>query len=124
MNQENDTTDEERSEQIQALMGLSEDRLYTILGNQLAESTGTLYGPAEAMRNAREWLDHYGATNREKICQYYRTRKAKDKFASNVTLVSALAEFLLKLGGYPGGVTVAVLLVMRGLDAFCNERQY
>lgn len=54
---------------------------------------------------------------RKRICSFWHENK---KHADDVVLAAGVADVLLSLLTLPTAVTVAALLVRRGLDSFCD----
>lgn len=115
----------ELSKQIIEEYGLTETQLLHAIGAQLSEDTFNIRSvPSEELiERAREFLSTKRLQLQHAICNHQKIMaiKVDEGETSNVTLITAVADLIASIVVGISPVTVAVLLVKKGLRNLCRE---
>jgi hypothetical protein len=117
-------SDSSREAQLQLLLGLNDDDLYTQLGQELL-GEGIAFGPENResrQRFAKAWLQAKWDEMRAHLCGdgtvvALLEGAAGDRLTEAAVVADSLVYFL---AGHPGATTAAVIIARRGIVGLCD----
>lgn len=108
------------SARAQRLLAASDDELFQLLGTELSGTQALPLSPAELIERGRRWFSAQEDMLRATVCINPRVKALTLENRDDLALAAALADVLASLVLPVTPVTLAALIVRRGLKTFCE----
>ena len=112
----------EAVEAIEQQLSLSENDLLTQLGGELVGPQVLPMRSGELAERAKRWMDAQRETLEEQICNSESIKQFTLATSDNAAIALELTKLLAGIVLPVNPVTLAVLLVKKGLSGFCSTR--
>ena len=110
------------TEEMRQMLERDEDEIFALLGQADASYEHALFSSTEAIARGRQAFARLSQALYQKICVEwnYCGRQHDSEFTDNLSLGTAIANLIVTVVGGLPAVTVAALLVKKGLGKFCE----
>ena len=113
---------------IEEYLKASEQDIEKTMGRILLSGQGVNVASVEEEKiekSLRDYLDDKIRIFRQKICVEWKFQEKikNSRFASNIEIIAAIADFISPYTGIPPAALVATLLFKKGLDKLCQAEK-